>query len=152
MVVGPAARPHLSLLHVETELSAQRIFDEARAVLPTQCTFDVLSLGLLRYDASYNAPPAPPATMAWLMVPCSAMLRAAERAAVNLETLRGVPITTGNGDEFQPHLTIAMWEGHRAPLAFSPPIDLIPSKGVEGRLALGVIGANGVYERSLFEL
>ncbi len=151
MLVGPGALPHLSLLHVESELPPQRLFDEALGALPPRCTFDILALGLMPYDDPYNAPPASPATMAWLIVPCSASLRALERAAVALAVLRGLPITTGNGDDFQPHLTIATWEGRRAPLAFAPPVDLIPTKGLEGRLALGIIGANGVYERTLFE-
>ena len=149
VVVGEGALPHLSLLHAETERSPERLFEEARERIALTCTFDVVSLGLLRYDAPYNAPPAVPATMAWLMVPCTEALRAAERAAVSLPGLTGETITTGNGDDFQPHLTIAMWEGHTAPVAFEPS-DLIPRKGIPGTLALGLIGPNGVYEKTLF--
>lgn len=148
VVVGERALPHLSLLHVETERSPEDLFAEARARIAPNCTFDVLSLGLLRYDTPYHAPPAPPATMAWLMVPCTEALRAAERAAVALPGLTGETLTTGNGDDFQPHLTIAMWEGHTAPVAFEPS-DLIPKKGIPGTLALGLIGPNGVYEKTL---
>ena len=148
VVVGERALPHLSLLHAETDRSPEGLFAEARERIPLHCTFDVISLGLLRYDAPYNAPPAAPATMAWLMVPCTEAIRAAERAAVSLSGLRGVPITTGNGDDFQPHITIAMWEGHTAPVAFDPS-DLIPKKGIPGTLALGLIGPNGVYEETL---
>ena len=148
VVVGAWALPHLSLLHAETDRSPDSLFAEARAAIPAYCTFDVVSLGLLRYDTPYNAPPAPPATMAWLMVPCSDALRSAERTAVALPGFVGVPITTGNGDDFQPHLTIAMWEGHTAPATFEP-ADLIPKKGIQGTLALGLIGPNGVYTRTL---
>lgn len=151
MLVGPQALPHLSLLHVETDTSPQAFFDAAVTILPARRSFDILALGLLRYDAPYNAPMAPPATMAWLMVPCSAALRSAERSAVSLAVSREMPITTGNGDDFQPHLTIAMWEGHVPPSAFAPPVDLLPTTGTVGRLALGVIGPNGTYERTLFE-
>jgi hypothetical protein len=148
VVVGERALPHLSLLHAETDRSPASLFAEARERMPLHCVFDVVSLGLLRYDTPYNAPPAPPATMAWLMVPCTEALRTAERAAVSLPGLRGVPITTGNGDDFQPHLTIAMWEGHTAPTAFEP-ADLVPKKGIRGTLAVGLIGPNGVYEKTL---
>ncbi len=148
VVVGAQALPHLSLLHAETDRSPDSLFAEARAAIPAYCTFDVVSLGLLRYDTPYNAPPAAPATMAWLMVPCSEALRSAERAATALPGLSGVPITTGNGDDFQPHLTIAMWEGHTPPTTFEP-AELIPKKGIHGTLALGVIGPNGVYTRTL---
>jgi hypothetical protein len=159
VVVGAQALPHLSLLHAETDRSPDSLFAEARTAIPAYCTFDVVSLGLLRYDTPYNAPPAPvldrrgsapstPATMAWLMVPCSEALRSAERAAMELPGLSGVPITTGNGDDFQPHLTIAMWEGHTPPTTFEP-AELIPKKGIQGTLALGAIGPNGVYTHTL---
>lgn len=148
VVVGEHALPHLSLLHAETEGSPESLFSEACERIALHCTFDVVSLGLLRYDVPYNAPAAPPATMAWLMVPCTEALRTAERAAVSLPGLVGVPLTTGNGDDFQPHLTIAMWEGHTAPPAFDPS-DLIPKKGIRGTLAVGLIGPNGVYEKTL---
>ena len=150
MVIGPDALPHISLLHVETDNSPQAIFEEAREVLPTSCSFDILGLGLLRYDTPYMAPAAGPGTMAWLVVPCTAGLRSAERVAVSLPVLRGILTTTGNGDDFQPHLTIAVWDGLVPPSSFAPPATLVPSRGLEGRLALGAIGPNGVYMRTLF--
>ena len=152
MVLGAQALAHLSLLHVEApfddEADAGRLWTEASGVLPAQISFDVLALGLLRYDTPYNAPAAPPATMAWLIAPCTFALRRAERAAVVLPSFAALARTTHNADAFQPHFTIAMWEGHSAP-AFDPPADLLPSTGHTGRLALGVIGPNGTYVRTL---
>lgn len=152
MLVGEGALPHLTLLHLETEATPHDLFAAAKNALPATCSFDVSALGLLRYDAPYNAEPAGPGTMAWLMVPCAPALRAAEQAAVALPAFRDIPITTGNGDAFQPHLTIAMWDDHRAPASFAPPADLIPLAGIVGTLALGVIGKNGTYERTLFSV
>ena len=152
MVLGAQALAHLSLLHVEAPLDddgdAARLWSEASRALPAQISFDVLALGLLRYDTPYNAPAAPPATMAWLIAPCTEPLRRAERAAVALPSFAALACTTQNADAFQPHLTIAMWEGHAAP-SFEPPADLLPSTGHTARLALGVIGANGTYVRTL---
>jgi len=145
VVVGPAALPHLTLLHVETDRPPAEVFAEARETVPARCRFGIGALGLLRYDTPYNAPPAPPGTMAWLMVPCSEALRAAERAACASPAFRGMTVTTGNGDTFQPHLTIAMWDGHEAPRTFAPPADLLPCGDLEGTLALGVIGENGTF-------
>lgn len=172
MVVGPGALPHLTIVHVESadagradgadgaggeggeggpEPIARALLERALAAgVPPTCTFDVQALGLLRYDAPYNVPlegASPgPATMAWLMVPCSAALRSAERAAVAAVHPR--PITTGNGDAFQPHMTIAMWEGH-AGAPFEPPLELLPRAGVAGTLAVGLVGPNGTYVRTL---
>ena len=136
MVVGENALPHLTLLHVETDASPALLFEAAKAKLPARLRFDVVSLGLLRYDTPYNAEPAPPATMAWLLVP-------------NTEALRNAEVTTGNGDAFVPHLTIAMWEGHLPPTTFDPTRDDVFTKGIEGALALGTIGKNGTFERVL---
>lgn len=149
MVVGENALPHLTLLHVETDASPALLFEAAKAKLPARLRFDVVSLGLLRYDTPYNADPAPPATMAWLLVPCTEALRAAERVSLGLPGFRNANVTTGNGDAFVPHLTIAMWEGHLPPTTFAPTRDDVFAKGIEGALALGVIGKNGTFERVL---
>lgn len=149
MVVGENALPHLTLLHVETDASPALLFEAAKAKLPARLRFDVVSLGLLRYDTPYNAEPAPPATMAWLLVPNTEALRAAERVSLGLPGFRNAEVTTGNGDAFVPHLTIAMWEGHLPPTTFDPTRDDVFTKGIEGALALGTIGKNGTFERVL---
>ena len=149
MVVGENALPHLTLLHVETDASPALLFEAAKVKLPPRLRFDVVSLGLLRYDTPYNAEPAPPATMAWLLVPNTEALRAAERASLTLPGFRDAEVTTGNRDAFVPHLTIAMWEGHLPPTTFDPTRDDVFAKGIEGALALGAIGKNGTFERVL---
>lgn len=148
-VVGPAALPHLSLLHVETERDPGELWTEARAAVPHVVDFGGLALGLLRYDTPYNAPPAPPATMAWLIVPCSRALRAAEQAALALPFVARAAVTTANEDRFQPHVTLAIWDGEPAPASHALPEEIFAT--TQARLALGVIGPNGTYERSLFE-
>jgi hypothetical protein len=152
MVLGPEAQAHLSLLHVEAPLrndgDAERLWTEAAQALPAQVRFDLLALGLLRYDTPYNAPPAPPATMAWLIAPCTQALRSAERAAVALPSFASLGCTTQNADAFQPHFTIAMWEGYAAP-TFEPPA-FLPSTQHTGHLALGEVGPNGTYVRTLY--
>jgi hypothetical protein len=149
VVLGPGALPHVSLLHVETDEDPAALWNEARAALDASYRLDVLALGMLRYDTPYNAPAASPATMAWLIVPCSSALRAAERTAISLPFVRRARVTTANGEIFQPHVTLAIWERETP-----PPVTVLPKElftNIEARLALGVIGANGVYERSLFE-
>jgi hypothetical protein len=152
VVVGPGRLPHVSLLHVESDDDPADLWSEARGVVPPICSFCVLSLGLLRYDTPYNAPPAAPGTMAWLIIPCSEALRAAERAAIALPFVRRSRVTTSNGDQFQPHATIAIWEGETNPADVPLPRTIVAGSAIEGRLALGIIGANGVYERSLYEV
>ena len=49
-----------------------------------------------------------------------------------------------------PHVTLAIWEGLRGPETLTLPQDTVERDGVVGALALGVIGPNGVYERTLF--
>lgn len=149
VVVGPRALPHLTLVHVETDAAPESFFAAAREALPATIRFDVVGLSLLRYDVPYNAPPAPPATMAWLVVPCTEELRRLERIAVTLAPFAGATQTTGNGDAFVPHFTIAMWEGHLPPTTFDPTRDDVFATGLTGRLALGVIGENGTFERVL---
>jgi hypothetical protein len=152
MTVGPSALPHLSLLHLETDgttVDPARIWADAIGALPTTIAFDIVALGLLPQDTPYFAPPAPPATTAWLMVACSERVRATERIAMALPSLAGIQVTTQNGDRFQPHLTIALWEGRATP-HFEVDPDVVPRRDVEATLALGEIGPNGVYKWSLF--
>lgn len=150
IVVGPNKLPHLSLLHIETEESPETFWQEAKAALPSTCPIELFSVGVLRYDTPYNAPAAEPASMAWLLAFCSPALRAVERASLALPSVARARLTTHNGDQFQPHFTIAIWEG--VPGNIDPlPKDIADEARFDGRLALGVIGANGVYERTLFE-
>lgn len=146
VVLGPEKLAHLSLVHVETEEDPALLWGEAKESAPKTCPINVLGLGLLRYDTPYNAPAADPATMAWLVVPCSRPLRAAEESALALPFVRRSRVTTHNGESFQPHFTIAIWDGAQTDVTL--PRD---SLSFEGHLALGVIGANGVFERTLFE-
>jgi 2'-5' RNA ligase len=149
MVLGEGRAPHLTLLHAETDVAPEQAWGEAIAVLAPTLRFDLLALGLLRYDTPYFAPAAPPATMAYLIVPTREELRAAEKAARTLSW--ATRVTTGNGARFQPHFTLAIWEGEEGPAAVRLPKDLIGRVDIEGRLALGVIGPNGVYAETLFE-
>ena len=146
-VVGPNALPHVTLLHVETGEDPELLWNEARGALPAQCRVDLLALGLLRYDTPYNAPAAAPATMAWLIAACSRALRDAEQAALSLPSVRRARVTTANGEIFQPHVTLAIWDGETPPGVAVLPKDLFTT--VSTRLTLGVIGPNGVYERTL---
>jgi hypothetical protein len=144
--LGPGVKAHITLLHVETEEDPASLWSECGS-LDDCVRLDLLALAFLRYDTPYNAPPAGPATMAWLIVPATRFLRAAEQHALALPSVRRARVTTANDDAFQPHVTVAIWEGDH-PIA--PPKELAPLKGIEARLALGTIGANGVYERTLF--
>ena len=148
-VLGAGALAHVTLLHVETDQDPELLWEEARGALPAECRLDILALGLLRYDTPYNAPAAAPATMAWLIAACSRALREAEQAALSLPFVRRARVTTANGEIFQPHVTLAIWDGETPPCATVLPKELFTS--ASARLALGVIGPNGVYERTLFE-
>ena len=155
VIVGPGMLPHVTLLHVETEgtdLEPARVFEEARAALLPSYAVSFLALGLLRYDTPYNAPPSSPATMAWLIIPCTPALRDAEQRALALPFARRAIVTTSQGDAFQPHVTLAIWDGELAPATHSLPPELYALRDVKCRLALGVIGPNGTYERTLFEV
>ncbi len=150
-VVGPAALPHVTLLHVESDEDPAAVWREAEAAIAHELPIELLCLGLLRYDTPYNAPAAPPGTMAWIIVPCTRALREAEQTARALPFARRANVTTSNDDRFQPHVTLAIWDGESAPGTAVLPKELFGGRSVRARLALGVIGANGTYERSLFE-
>ncbi|MEI2616642.1 MAG: hypothetical protein V9F06_03230 [Thermomicrobiales bacterium] len=157
VVLGDGRVPHVTLLHVETNGAgaAEALWREAVASLPKAMLMSFRALAFLRYDRPYNAPDnapdgAPPATMAYLIVPCTKALREAEERALSLPFVRGVTVTTGNGERFMPHVTLAIWEGLRGPETLTLPQDTVERDGVVGALALGVIGPNGVYERTLF--
>lgn len=150
-VVGPGALPHITLLHVETDEDPAAVWREAQAKLADAFVVDFLCLGLLRYDTPYNAPPAPPGTMAWIIVPCSRALREAEQIARALPFAQRAGVTTANDDRFQPHVTLAIWDGESNPGTAVLPRELFGGRPIGARLALGVIGANGTYEHSLFE-
>lgn len=149
-LVGPGALPHVTLVHVESDEDPAVLWREAAAAIAPEHVLDFLCLGLLRYDVPYNAPPAAPGTMAWIIIPCARALRDAEQIALGLPFVGRSQVTTGNGDRFQPHVTLAIWDGEGAVEAAALPRELFGG-GVRARLALGVIGANGTYERSLFE-
>jgi hypothetical protein len=154
MVLGKEKLPHVTLLHVESDEDPAALFAEAQAVLPPTIALSFLSLGLLRYDTPYNAPmpvPARAATMAWLVIPCTSLLRAAEQRALGLPFVSRARLTTGNGDAFQPHMTLAIWNDETPPGAFSLPKTLLSAPPFACRLALGVVGANGTYERTLLD-
>lgn len=151
VVVGERKLPHLTLVHLESARDPAILWAEASAALPPRLEYRVRALDLLRYDTPYNAPPAGPATMAYLMVERSPALLDAERRAMALPFVADGPdrVTTGNGERFVPHLTIAIWEGEREAESAPLPAEL-DGRTFASTLALGVIGANGVYERSLF--
>lgn len=149
-VLGSDALAHVTLLHVETDEDPSGLWAEAVAGLPRSMRLDALALGLLRYDTPYHAPAADPATMAWLIVPCTEALRAAERRAAALPFVARSEVTTSNGDRFQPHVTLAIWEGEAPPSPVRLPEELFGP--MEATLALGVIGPNGTYQRTLYSI
>lgn len=143
-VLGAAALPHVTLLHVESDADPAALWADAQR-LPRALRFEPIALGFLRYETPYNAPPAPLATMAWLIGACTPAMRAAEEAALALPFVRRSKVTTSQGDRFQPHVTLAIWDGA------SPSSPTLPAfEAFDAPLALGVIAANGVYERTLF--
>ena len=142
--LGEQAQPHLTLLHVESNGDPAAIWREAVDRLPSELTFELLAFAALRQDVSPIG-----GGMAWLVVPCTPALRDAEERALALTSLRGSRLHTLNGDRFQPHLTLALWDGEPALPVLPWPNDLVPRQGVRGRLALGEIGPYGTY-RSTF--
>lgn len=146
VVLGTAKLAHVTVLHVESAEDPKTFWDEARA-LPSELPLSFVALAFLRYDTPYNAPPAPAATMAWLIVHPTMALRDVEQRALALPFVVRSEVTTGNGDRFQPHVTTAIWEGGIIALSEAPEL---ATRAFVGRLALGVIGPNGVYERTLF--
>jgi len=149
VVVGPDALPHVTLLHIESDEDPQTFWREAKGAIAPAFSLDVLALGLLRYDTPYNAPAADPATMAWLIIPCSRALREAEQIALGLPVVTRARVTTGNGDLFQPHVTLAIWDGETPPYSAVLPFEIFGGRCMTARLALGEIGANGTYRRTL---
>lgn len=149
VALGPNAAAHITLAHVETQAEPAAAWEESRHALEHGYRVDFLALAFLRYDTPYNAPAASPATMAWLIVPATRALRGAEQKTLDLSWVRAGTVTTGNGDKFQPHITLAIWEGEPV---LELPSDIVGRTDVEARLALGVIGANGACERLLFSV
>lgn len=152
VVVGPEALPHITLLHIESDEDPAMLWREAKDAIAPAFSLDVLALGLLRYDTPYNAPAADPATMAWLIIPCSRALREAEQIALGLPMVSRSRVTTGNGDLFQPHVTLAIWDGETPPYSAVLPFEVFGGKRMPARLALGEIGPNGTYRRTLFSV
>lgn len=148
-VVGPEALPHVTLLHIESDEDPAIFWREAEPVIPAAFSLDVLALGLLRYDTPYNAPAAERATMAWLIIALHRALREAEQTALGLPIVARSRVTTGNGDLFQPHVTLAIWDGETPPASSALPTEIF-GRRITARLALGEIGANGTYRRTLF--
>lgn len=152
VVLGEGRWPHVTLLHVETAAAAAELWAEAKDALPATLPMAFAALAFLPYERPYNAPAtmgAPPATMAYVIVPCTAALRSAEERALALSFVQRAEITTGNGDRFMPHVTAALWEGEVGPAQVLLGRGAI-EREVSGTLALGVIGAHGVYARTLF--
>ena len=89
--------------------------------------------------------------MAWLLAYCSSRLRAIEQIALDLPSVQRARITTGNGEQFQPHFTLAIWDGSPGAVDVALPEEIAAEPRFDGRLALGRIGPNGVYEESFFE-
>lgn len=142
--LGPAAMPHLSLLHVDTERSPEQIWADATSALEPTYTIESHSLSLLPYQGELGR-------MAYLIVPCTPALRRAEERALQLPSLRDAPVATRNGERFQPHLTLAIWAGP-APVATTElAADVVPREGIQGRLALVEIGNHGTCRRILHE-
>lgn len=144
--LGEHALPHLTLLHADTHEAPERIWQDARDRLPAEATVEFLALGALR---QHDSPAG--GGMAWLVVPCTPTLRAAEQHALGLPSLQNAEIVTCNGDRFQPHVTLALWDGDTTPAALELPADLVPRRGVVGRLALGAIGPYGTYLRTFHQ-
>lgn len=154
VTLGPERLAHVTLLHAELpEIDAPAAWSACEAALPRSLPLSIMGLALLSYTRPYNVPPerapAEAATMAYLMVPCTAALRAAERASLELAWVRAGTVTTGNRDAFAPHVTAAIWDGPRWPAADDLAAEVIARGPFVARLALGVIGENGVYERTL---
>ena len=145
------ALAHVSILHVELDrCDPAAAWAETEASLPREAELSGMSLALLPYTAPYNAPHDPrTATMAYLIVPCTAALRAMEERALGLEWVRAGRVTTGNGDRFQPHVTLAIWDGAVWPARDDLAAPLARRGPFRARLALGVIGENGVYRETL---
>lgn len=152
VVLGEGRWPHVTLLHVETAAAAAELWAEAKGALPATLPLAFAALAFLPYERPYNAPAtmgAAPATMAYVIVPCTAALRSAEERALALPFVQRAEVTTGNGDRFMPHVTAALWEGEVGPEQVLLGRGAI-EREVSGTLALGVIGAHGVYARTLF--
>lgn len=152
VTLGPGRLPHVSIVHVESDADPGLLWREAERALPKQLTMTFAALAFLPYTEPYNAAHAvlAPHHMAYLIVPCTSALRDAEAAALTLPEVSRTGTTTGNGDDFMPHVTAAIWEGQAPSDLLALSSDVVPRRGVVGSLALGVIGPNGVYERTVF--
>lgn len=151
VTLGRDGQPHVTLLHIETDVDPAACWRAFAERVPHEATMAFAALAFLRYDVAYNAPPATlPGTMAYLIVPCTTELRAAEERALECDVVRASRVTTGNGVRFMPHVTVAIWDGECVPsdVVLSPTV--VGRAGVIGRLALGAIGPNGAYERTFF--
>lgn len=142
VMVGATARPHVTLLHADTDADPNTLWEQACAALDPSYRLEMLALGLLRH-----APTA--GHMAWLIIPTTPALREAETRALALPALRGAHIATENGEYFQTHLTLAIWRGAAAPATAELAPDLIGRRDLHARLALGEIGPNGTFVRTL---
>lgn len=151
VVLGARALAHVSLLHVELDrCDVDAAWRETREALPLEAVLSGMGLALLPYTTPYNAPPDPrAATMAYLIVPCTPAVRLMEERALSLGWVRAGRVTTGNGDHFQPHVTLAIWDGTVWPASEDLAAPLVHRGAFRARLALGVIVENGVYRETL---
>lgn len=144
MQLGEQALPHVSLLHADTDRAPAEIWADASRHLEAEYTLETHSVALLPHGDSGR--------MAYLIVPCTPALRAAEVRALALESLQDAPIATRNGDSFQPHFTVAIWEGRDSIATTELPADVVPRTALVGRLALVEIGPHGTCRRVVNEV
>lgn len=144
MQLGEQALPHLSLLHADTDRPPAEIWADASKRLEPEYTIETHSVALLPRDDA-------PGRMVYLIVPCTPALREAEARALALASLHGAPIPTRNGERFQPHFTVAIWEGPKSLATSELPVDVVPRTALVGRLALVEIGPHGTCRRVLHQ-
>lgn len=148
--LGAGALTHITLAHFETPLAPSELWSTLRAKLPATMVVDFQGLALLAYDRPYNAPHRDEVgVIGWLCVLLSEELRRAEREAVAALSMLEGTITTRNGRFYNPHVTLAVWDGS-GDVAGALAHPLVSRTGVACRLSLGRVGENGVLE-SLFE-
>jgi hypothetical protein len=143
--LGLGALPHVSVIHVWTRDDPAEVW----AGVPGQdveCVVRPAGLHVYPFTAAYNAAGSVSSVAEVPIEVDDAFAELRRRVLASRVPQRG-EVTVGAPGPFRPHFTLAVFDGR---LSGSVPLPSFSFRPMPCRLHLGIIGAHGVLERTLF--